>query len=150
MIFLYLAALAAAHQAESPRAFLQRIYAGYAHANYNPLDHPDRVFAPRLTAAIREDERLAKGEVGYLDGDPVCQCQDPDGLHAKVARVTQQGPAKAQAEVIVDFTDSTARRLRFSLVRTAAGWRIADVAVSDEPSLLRAIETSNRKQRAQH
>ena len=71
-------------------------------------------------------------------------------LHAKVARVSQQGPANAQAEVIVDFTDSTARRVRFSLVRTAAGWRIADVSSGDEPSFLRAIEDSNRKARRRH
>ena len=71
-------------------------------------------------------------------------------MHAKVTRVTLQGPSKASAEVIVDFTDSTARRVRFSLVRTAAGWRIADVASGDEPSFLRAVEDSNRKARRRH
>ena len=75
---------------------------------------------------------------------------DSDGLHATVARVTMQAPAKALAEVILDYTDSTARRVRFSLVRTAAGWRIADVASGDEPSFLRAIEDSNRKARRRH
>src|SRR5438132_1395099 len=86
----------------------------------------------RQVAAINEDARPAHGEGGYVDGDPICQCQDPDGLHAKVGRVTMQAPAKALAEVILDYTDSTARRVRFSLVRTAAGWRIADVASGDE------------------
>jgi hypothetical protein len=85
-----------------------------------------------------------------MDGDPICQCQDPGGLHAKVTRVTLQGPTKATAEVILDWTDSTARRVRFSLLRTAAGWRIADVASGDEPSLLHAIEQSNRKARRRH
>ena len=115
-----------------------------------PFDHLDRYFAPRLIAAIREDSRLAHGEVGYVDGDPIRECQDPDGLHAKITRVTLQGPAKANAEVILDWTDSTARRVRFSLLRTAAGWRIADVASGDEPSLLHAIEQSNRKARRRH
>ena len=150
MILLALAAAAAQPQAATPRAFLERTYANYRNPHFNPFDHLDRYFAPRLIAAINEDTRLAHGEVGYVDGDPICQCQDPDGLHAKVARVTPQGPAKAQAEVIVDFTDSTARRVRFSLVRTAAGWRIADVSSGDEPSFLRAIEDSNRKARRRH
>ena len=150
MILLFLAAAAAQPQAETPRAFLEHAYASYRNPHFNPFDHLDRYFAPRLIAAINEDSRLAHGEVGYVDGDPICQCQDPDGLHAKVARVAQQGPAKAQAEVIVDFTDSTARRVRFSLVRTAAGWRIADVSSGDEPSFLRAIEESNRKARRRH
>jgi hypothetical protein len=147
MILLVLAAATAQPQAASARAFLERTYASYRNPRFNPLDHPDRYFAPRLIAAMREDARLARGEVGYVDGDPICQCQDADGVHAKVVRVTPQGPAKARAEVIVDFTDSTARRVRFSLVRGPAGWRIADVASGDEPSFLHAIEESNRKAR---
>ena len=150
MILLYLAAAAAQPQAATPRAFLERTYASYRSPDFNPFDHLGRYFAPRLIAAIREDSRLAHGEVGYVDGDPICQCQDPDGLRAKVTRVTLQGSSKASADVIVDFTDSTARRLRFRLVRTAGGWRIADVASGDEPSFLRAIEDSNRKARRRH
>jgi hypothetical protein len=142
--------LAAAQSAQTPKAYLERVYASYQQANFNPLDHPDRYFAPRLIAAMKEDARLAEGEVGYVDGDPICQCQDPDGLHAKITRVTRQGATKATAEVILDFTDSTARRVKFSLVRTNAGWRIADVSSADEPSFLRAIEDANRKARARH
>jgi len=150
MILLFLAVAAAQPQTGTPRGFLERTYANYRNPHFNPFDHLDRYFAPQLIAAIREDARLAHGEVGYVDGDPICQCQDPDGLHAKVARVAQQGPVKAQAEVILDWTDSTARRVRFSLARTAAGWRIADVSSGDEPSFLRAIEDSNRKARRRH
>jgi hypothetical protein len=150
MMLLFLAAAAAQPQAATPRAFLERTYASYHNPHFNPFDHLDRYFAPRLIAAINEDSRLAHGEVGYVDGDPICQCQDPDGLHAKVFRVTRQGPAKASAEVILDWTDSTARRVRFSLVRTPAGWRIADVSSGDEPSFLRAVEDSNRKARRGH
>jgi hypothetical protein len=150
MILILLAAAAAAQPPATPRAFLERTYASYRNPDFNPLSHPDLYFAPRLIAAIREDSRLARGEVGYVDGDPICQCQDTDGVHAKVVRVTSQGPSKASAEVIVDFADSTARRVRFSLARTAAGWRIADVSSGDEPSFLRAILASNRQARARH
>jgi hypothetical protein len=139
--------LAAAPPAETPKAYMERLYASYRDAKFNPLARPDRYFAPRLVAAIKEDERLSHGEVGYVEADPICQCQDPDGLHAKVTRVTRQGPAKAAAEVIIDFTDSTARRVKFSIERTSAGWRIADVSSGDEPSFLRGIEASNRKAR---
>jgi|1185.fasta_scaffold113540_1 hypothetical protein len=149
MILLLLVGAAATGQpqAATPRAFLERTYASYGHANFNPFDHLDRYFAPRLIAAIREDSRLAHGEVGYVDGDPICQCQDPAGLHAKVTHVTPQGPSKAKAEVILDWTDSRARRVRFSLLRTAGGWRIADVVSGDESSFLRAVEDSNHKAR---
>jgi hypothetical protein len=143
-------ALAASVPTESPKAYMERLYASYRSRNFNPLDHPDRYFTPRLVAAIREDARLAKGEVGYVDGDPICQCQDPAGLHAKVVSVTRQSPTTALANVVVDFTDSTARRVRFSLVQTTAGWRIADVSSPDDRSFLHSIEASNRKVQAKH
>ena len=149
-MMLFLLAAAASSPSETPKAFMERAFAQYRDHEFNPFDHPDRYFAPNLRAAIREDERLAHGEVGYLDGDPICQCQDPDGMHAKVARVTQRGALNAIADVILDWTDSTARRVKFSLTRTSAGWRIADVSSSDEPSLLKALQASNAKARKRH
>jgi hypothetical protein len=142
--------LAAAPVAETPKAFLQRVYASYSHKDFSPFAHADRYFSPQLKAAMDEDARLAHGEVGYVDGDPICQCQDADGLHARVLRVRLEGPGRAIADVLLDYTDSTARRIQLSLLRTKAGWRIADVRSSDEPSLLRAIERSNRNARAKH
>jgi hypothetical protein len=50
--------------------------------------------------------------------------------------------------VLLDYPDSTARRARFTLLRTKAGWRIADVSTGDEPSFTRAIVESNRTARA--
>ena len=149
MIIIALA-LAAAPAAETPKAFLERVYASYHDRNFSPFEHPDQYFAPKLRAAIDEDSRLAKGEVGYLDGDPICQCQDSDGLKSKVRRIRLQGADKAFAEVLLDYPDSTATHVKFSLVKTKAGWRIADITSGDEPSLLRAIATSNREARAKH
>ena len=143
-------ALATAPVAETPKSFLEQVYASYRDHDFSPFEHADRYFAPRLKAAIDEDARLAKGEVGYLDGDPICQCQDADGLRSKILRMRLQTSGRAQAEVLLDYPDSTATHVRFTLVRTKAGWRIADVAVSDEPSLLNALEASNRKALARH
>ena len=149
MIVLALA-LAAAPVAETPRAFLERVYASYRDHDFSPFEHADQYFAPKLRAAMDEDSRLAKGEVGYLDGDPICQCQDSDGLKSKVLQVRLQAPDKAFAEVLLDYPDSTATHVKFSLVKTKAGWRIADITSGDEPSLLRAIEAANREARAKH
>jgi len=148
---MLLAAIAAAAlQPESPRAFLERIYAHYSRSDYSPFNRPGLVFTPRLAAALAEDARLFKNEVGYVDSDPVCQCQDTSGLHARIEKVSNQGPSRAAAQVLVDFTDSTSRHITFSLMRTAAGWRIADVSSPDEPSFLRGLEASNRTARLRH
>jgi hypothetical protein len=149
MILIALAA-AAAQPAETPSAYMQRLYANYRHSDYSPFTHPERVFAPRLLAAINEDSRLAKGEVGYLDEDPVCQCQDTGGMHPAVTSVREQGLDKAIVQVSLGWEGEKPRPVKFSLVRTRDGWRIADVSSADEPSLLKAIEASNRKARAKH
>jgi len=138
-------ALAAAPAADTPRGFVTMLYAGYRQPDYSPFKRPERVFAPRLLAAIREDERLAKGEVGYLDGDPVCQCQDAAGLRARITGVTPEGAAKATVSVSISLHGYKPRPVRLSLVRTGAGWRIADISSAGEPSLLRGIEASNRR-----
>jgi hypothetical protein len=140
--------LAAAQPAETPKAFMQRLYSYYRDAHYSPFTHPAQVFAPPLLAAINEDSKLANGEVGYLDGDPVCQCQDSGGMRPTVTNVTLQGASKATAAVSIAWPGDKPRPVRFNLVRTSQGWRIADVSSGDEPSLLKALEDSNRKVRA--
>jgi len=141
--------LAAAPPAETPRTFVQRLYANYSNSDYSPFKQAKRVFAPRLLAAIDQDSKLAHGEVGYLDGDPVCQCQDSAGLRASIKNVAGKR-GTVIVSVKLDFQDSTPTNVRLSLVRTPAGWRIADVWAVDEPSLLHALEASNRKARRGH
>ena len=144
MIALFLAATSAT--TEAPRAFVERIYASYRNEKYSPFDHPEKVFAPRLNAAIKDDARLAHGEVGFLDGDPVCDCQDTGGMHSKVLSVARSG-ATATADVLVTWERTADRRdIKLGLVRTQSGWRISDVDTADDPNLLGALEKSNREQ----
>jgi hypothetical protein len=151
-LLLAAAAPAASPPGESPRAFLERLYAGYRRDDYSPLARPERVFAPALVAAIREDARLSRDEVGFMDADPLCDCQDAAGLHADIVSLKQAGPA-VTARVAIRFGPPPAppdsrRALTLRLVRTAAGWRVADVASSNEPSLLADLQAFNRRRRA--
>jgi hypothetical protein len=149
MILAALALAAApAPVAETPRRFVERLYSGYRREDYSPLARPARVFAPPLAAAIDEDRRLSGDEVGFLDGDPVCDCQDPAGLRASIAELRPRGPAEATVRVTLRFgTSGEGRLLTLRLARTAAGWRIADLATSDSPSLLQDLEAANRRRR---
>jgi len=141
---------AAAATAQTPREFVERLYANYRTESYSPLEHSERVFAPRLNAAIKEDWRLARGEVGFLDGDPICSCQDTGGMHSRVVSVAGSGNA-ATAHVWLKWEgEKNGRDIRLKLARTAAGWRVADVGTSDEPSLLEDLESANRKARKRY
>jgi hypothetical protein len=146
LLALALAAAAPAPGEETPRAFVERVYAGYRSHDFSPFKLPERWFAPALLAAIEEDARLAQGEVGYLDGDPICQCQDAEGVKATVTNVKVQGRDHARVRVAIALAGYR-RGAALALVRTRAGWRIADISSAEGPSLLRALEASNRKQR---
>lgn len=138
---------AAAMAGGTPRAFLERLYANYRNESYSPFDHSERVFAPPLNAAIKEDERLAHGEVGFLDGDPLCDCQDTGGMHARIVSVATSGDT-AIARVSVQWEGTKDRSdIRLRLVQTRAGWRIADVGTAHEPSLLKDLQRSNAQAR---
>ncbi len=144
---LVAALLAPAHAAEEPRAFVARLYSGYSDPDYNPLARPDRIFAAPLVAAIREDRRLSRDEVGYMDADPLCQCQDPEGMRSTIESVRQTGRATARAHVRLVFPGDERRALTLQLVRTSTGWRIADIATADEASLLGGLRRFNRRRR---
>lgn len=146
-IALLLAAAAVAApagaQGQSARGFVEQIYGGYLHDSFNPLDHIDRYFAPPLAKEIRADS--SGGEVGYLDGDPLCDCQDFSGLKPRIQSVQQKGKAAADARIVMDFGSEDARTVTLHLVLTKYGWRVADVTTKDERSLLSALRRSNRK-----
>jgi hypothetical protein len=137
--------LAAAASAETPGAFVERLYAGYRDQDYNPLARPEDVFAPTLVAAIREDWKLSGDEVGYMDADPLCQCQDAAGLRAAIGDVRRSSGKSAAVRVWIAFGESDRRDLRLKLMPTAEGWRIADIVTPDEPSLLAALQRFNRR-----
>jgi hypothetical protein len=135
--------IAATGPVESPAAFVRRVYAGYSHSGYNPLSIPEQVFSPALTAAIQKDG--SGGEVGYLDGDPLCDCQDYDGISAKILSLRQPNARSADARLHVKLGPEEMRDLRLRLVLTASGWRIADVIGADGHSLLKELQRSNAK-----
>ena len=141
------ALLAAGQPAETPRAFLERLYAGYRDEDYSPLARPRRVFARPLVEAIEEDRRLSRDEVGYMDADPLCQCQDPAGLRAAIGEVRRPTPGSATAAVSLAFGGSDRRAIEVRLIRTGAGWRIADIAAANEPSLLGSLRRFNARRR---
>jgi len=142
------ALLAPAQPAQSPSDFVARLYARYRAPDYSPFRNPASIFAPPLVAALRENERQSSGEVGYLDADPLCQCQDAAGLRASVAAVRRPRPGAAEVRVRIAFPGGDSRDLRLRLAWTAAGWRVADIATADEPSFLAGLTAWNRRKRA--
>src|SRR3990170_1131291 len=145
MAFMLAAMLSPAPLAETPHAFVERLYAGYCDPDYDPLAKPGRIFAPALVAAIREDLRFSRDDVGYMDADPICQCQDAAGLRHSIEEIGQPGAKRATARLRLDFGGSEQREVELKLVRTKKGWRIADIATAVDASLLESLRRFNRR-----
>lgn len=99
------------------------------------------VFAPDLIALIRrEAASVPKGEVGALDGDPICDCQDWQISKVEVA-VTGPKPGAAVADV--HFRNAgEPREVRLDLVAVQGRWRVGDVRTADMPSLIKLLQDS--------
>ena len=96
--------VAAAPDAASARTFVEKLYSHYParpkRMGFDPTGkNAGEVFDPGMIAAFREDARLANGEVGFIDADPLCQCQDDSGLKPKIVSVTMTDPNAADAVV---------------------------------------------------
>lgn len=138
----WLPTVAAATDAQSPREFLKEAYASYVDGSTarNALGQDaESLFAPALLALIREDQRTAHGEVGLLDHDPICACQDFERLRVVSIHITSLAKSSAHARVRI-MNGGHQVRIDFALILGADGWRIQDI---DEPgigSLMRYLQ----------
>jgi hypothetical protein len=133
------------------KAFLAQLYAHYpAKSGARPFDPLGRqaasVFDPSFVALLREDARLTPpGDVGAIDWDPICGCQDDDGMKTQIGAIRPVGPSAATALVEVRFAGvTTSDRIALDLVVDRGQWRIHDIRTKDVPSLRADLIKSNR------
>jgi hypothetical protein len=100
-----------------------------------------RIFSPALLADIRRD-RPASGEVGKLDHDPLCDCQDPDGLKVISITVAPATHGRAVAHVRLMFNVAITP-ITLTLVETHSGWRVDDVGTASSTSLRKFLIDNN-------
>lgn len=88
-----------------------------------------QLFTPELVDLMRRDRlSTAEGDVGVLDFNPVCMCQDDAGMVLRTLTVAPPRPdGRVQATAVFNTADGAGKTHLYLLERTAAGWRIADV-----------------------
>lgn len=129
----------AARDLASARAFVEGLYRGYHGDGPDYLGRQaSRVFSPGLLALIRRDKALTpRGDVGALDGDPICDCQDFEITKVAVS-VDAKGAGRATARArFLNFGEP--QTVRFDLVAGPGGWRIDDIHSASTPSLARLL-----------
>jgi hypothetical protein len=149
LVLLLLPAVGRAQTLQQADGFVRHLYAGYEHPS-SPAE-PDytgreaaSVFSPAMVRLIRRDQHQAHGEVGKLDGDPICDCQDSGGMKLTHLDVTATAAGRAAARVTLHFPGAAENHLQIQLLWGAAGWRIDDIATSWTPSLHHFLESPAR------
>jgi hypothetical protein len=121
---------------KAAQTMVERTYRAYCKGCRVDLDrHAGRLLSPRLMALVERDRRLTpKGDVGALDGDPICDCQDYAITDVRVA--VKAGPAADRATAAVSFRNfGEPQTIRLDLVAVAGGWRIDNVHSKGAPDL---------------
>jgi len=132
---------AQAQTAKQADTFVRQLYGQYEHpvSRFGPSimgKHAASVFSPGLLALIRKEEKATpSGDVGKLDFDPVCSCQDSGGLKLADVHVTLRDAGKALATVMLSFPEPAKIEVQLSLLWTPRGWRVDDIGTKDVSSL---------------
>lgn len=128
--------------AETPEAFVRRVYVLYhpggpGVSTERPAGTP--FYTEALLDAFAKDSELLHGEVGAIDADPICACQDFGKVRVTKVAITGAGADTVSARV--NFTNLRYREtVILTLARTPAGWRIADVGSKDMKSVMAALQ----------
>jgi hypothetical protein len=122
-----------------PVAFVEHLYSAYTGGGTG-VEVLGRdaasVFTPELVALLEEDRRRAGGELGLLDYDPLCSCQDFQRFELNTVQLRERSPTRADVAVsFVNADKPVTLRLLLERGPGSGEWRIADVATPEQSSL---------------
>ena len=110
-------------------------------AAMTPAQYADReaaqnaaIYTPALVELMRRDRLTTpQGQIGVLDFQPMCGCNDDSGLRLTGITSTARPDGRVDAvATIATYGGASTFTRRFVLERTPAGWRVADI-FSSEP-----------------
>ena len=115
--------------AEGPEAFARAIFAQYVNGGPSELPPPpgqDPLYSRTLNALMGDDFRAANGEVGTIEVDIFCQCQDQGDFVVNSMAVAQGDENTAGVSVV--FTNmGNQHTAMLELVREGGNWKVDDV-----------------------
>jgi hypothetical protein len=150
LLGLAIGPVAQAQDVKSAEAFIRTLYGNYKAKGHGvPLTGPKSasVVDPSLAELVKTDQKMLHGEVGALEADPICSCQDFDIRSVDVS-VTPDGADKAKATAKFHNLDSD-NKIDFDLVAVGGSWRIYDIHDADMPSLRKMLEEEIAEMKAE-
>ncbi len=123
---------------ESAKVFVQQVYGDYANRDTRHQEQRQaKFYTAELYRLILADRTGHPGDIGNLEGDPICDCQDPGRpgeLKVQTVQIAATGSDRAKAQVAF-VIGKQRRQATLSLRYAASGWKIDDISTKDMPSL---------------
>jgi hypothetical protein len=118
-------------------AFLTRLYDGYRPGRPEPDTlgkQASAIFAPHLLRLIRMDQAAGQGDVGALETDPICACQDFENL--TVTRISVKPHGDLTVARVAFMNIGEAANVDYLLSKNRGAWRIEDLREDGIDSLV--------------
>jgi hypothetical protein len=122
------------------RQFIDQVYALFPESPKAPDPGGSvfqALFEPSLDRLIKRDQDTTPpGDVGLLDFDPFCECQDPEGMRHTILSI-RGNAAKATVRVLNNFVPPARPNhevITYRLVAGKNGWQISDIVTARTPS----------------
>ena len=129
------------------RQFVEELYSRRARPGRRSYPGPalPDVFTTSLVKLLTENRKLLNGDLGALDFDPFCQCQDDGGLKATIRKVSLYGIENATVDVDLLFPGGSRDSVRLALEEEQNHWRVRDVQSKKMESMRNALFQENKK-----
>ncbi|HEY1057754.1 MAG TPA: DUF3828 domain-containing protein [Limnobacter sp.] len=128
----------AACSATTPKAQAQALVDRYlsAKADNSSINRADTVYSKALSTLIKKDQTSAgPGELGRLDFEPLCNCQDTGAIQSVTITDTDGKPPQWLTLQIKWEDRSPTTPILLHFIQEDGQWRIDDVVSNDIPSL---------------
>lgn len=122
---------------KDPEAFVRALYVYTAEpwvesdpAEIAVTPGRDPIYSRTLNALFGIDYREAEAQnvAPHMNANPICDCQDTEGLALRTVTVTPDGPQAATAHVVHGYSaNHEGVRQTLKLVKEGPMWRVADV-----------------------
>lgn len=131
-------ALAPAQEPVSARDFLTSVYRHYEKngkgVSLTGKSGEDTFASSLRELALRDAEANGPDQVGVLDGDPVCACQDWEGIYNLSIDLEPVDASHSSAHVHFSLSQGKdERNLDLDLVRERESWRIWNIVDRTDP-----------------
>jgi len=121
---------------QQAKDFLEGIYSWDTNIDADDLLSDAKTYTHSLISLFKQDQqRAGKGNIGKLDFDPLCSCQDPGGLKFSIVTLKPSPDKSMTAHIKLDGAPEGSVLLDLDLKWTRQGWRIDDTHSADVRSL---------------